>query len=338
MDYTRSEAKQAAREAFTGLWAAITTPFDPGGAVDYDALRRDLDRLTGGPGRRRHLLRRGDGRVLVAGRQREAPPGRGGGGRGPREVPGHRAHRAHLTAAGHRADPARAEGGRGLRGADQPVLPARLRRGPVPLVRDRVRGRGHRGLAVRHRVLRGVAAAGPHRAAGRHRERVRHQGRPGPRALPGGAGPGRRGRSWSASRTRGPGWRTSATTASGCSCPRPRRTCTRPRTGSRCATTPGWPWPGTSPRPRRSPPRWTRSGWWPRSGCTARPAGSTRSPRSRRGRAWLGMSGGPVRPPLLPHTEAEIAELAADLEAVGLLPGSGPAARARSNGHRPATG
>ncbi len=45
-------------------------------------------------------------------------------------------------------------------------------------------------------------------------------------------------------------------------------------------------------------------------------------------KAWaglLGMSGGPVRPPLLPHTEAETAELAADLEAVGLLPGSGPA-------------
>ena len=35
VDYTSAEAKQAAREAFAGLWAAITTPFDPGGAVDY---------------------------------------------------------------------------------------------------------------------------------------------------------------------------------------------------------------------------------------------------------------------------------------------------------------
>jgi len=41
MDYTKADAKQAARERFTGLWAAITVPFD--GA----ALRADLDRLTG---------------------------------------------------------------------------------------------------------------------------------------------------------------------------------------------------------------------------------------------------------------------------------------------------
>jgi 4-hydroxy-tetrahydrodipicolinate synthase len=48
MDYTRSEAKQAARERFAGIWAATTTPFDATGAVDYDALRHDLDRLTDG--------------------------------------------------------------------------------------------------------------------------------------------------------------------------------------------------------------------------------------------------------------------------------------------------
>jgi 4-hydroxy-tetrahydrodipicolinate synthase len=47
MDYTKAEAKQAARERFVGLWAAITTPFDAAGAVDLDALRLDLDRLTG---------------------------------------------------------------------------------------------------------------------------------------------------------------------------------------------------------------------------------------------------------------------------------------------------
>jgi 4-hydroxy-tetrahydrodipicolinate synthase len=50
MEYTRAEAKQAARECFTGLWAAITTPFDPGGGVDYHALRRDIGRLTGSLG------------------------------------------------------------------------------------------------------------------------------------------------------------------------------------------------------------------------------------------------------------------------------------------------
>ena len=31
MDYTKAEAKQAARDCFTGLWAATTTPFDAAG-------------------------------------------------------------------------------------------------------------------------------------------------------------------------------------------------------------------------------------------------------------------------------------------------------------------
>ena len=47
MDYTKAEAKQAARERFAGLWAAITVPFDDAGEVDGAALRADLDRLTG---------------------------------------------------------------------------------------------------------------------------------------------------------------------------------------------------------------------------------------------------------------------------------------------------
>ncbi len=50
MDYTKAEAKQAARECFTGLWAATTTPFDSSGVLDADALRGDLDRLTGSLG------------------------------------------------------------------------------------------------------------------------------------------------------------------------------------------------------------------------------------------------------------------------------------------------
>jgi dihydrodipicolinate synthase/N-acetylneuraminate lyase len=40
-------------------------------------------------------------------------------------------------------------------------------------------------------------------------------------------------------------------------------------------------------------------------------------------KAWAGlagMSGGPVRPPLLTHTGAELSELAADLAAAGLGP------------------
>jgi 4-hydroxy-tetrahydrodipicolinate synthase len=47
VDYPRNAAKQAARERVTGLWAATTTPFGAGGELDEDALRRDLDRLTG---------------------------------------------------------------------------------------------------------------------------------------------------------------------------------------------------------------------------------------------------------------------------------------------------
>ncbi|HUL27400.1 MAG TPA: dihydrodipicolinate synthase family protein [Streptosporangiaceae bacterium] len=47
VDYPRSEAKRAARERLTGLWAAITTPFAADGSLDEAALRRDLDRLTG---------------------------------------------------------------------------------------------------------------------------------------------------------------------------------------------------------------------------------------------------------------------------------------------------
>jgi len=56
-------------------------------------------------------------------------------------------------------------------------------------------------------------------------------------------------------------------------------------------------------------------------------------------KAWaslVGMSGGPVRPPLLPHTQAERDELAADLAAVGLRPGTGRSRRVSSNGHHPA--
>jgi hypothetical protein len=48
------------------------------------------------------------------------------------------------------------------------------------------------------------------------------------------------------------------------------------------------------------------------------------------------MSGGPVRPPLLPPTRDERSELEADLDAVGLLPRTGASRRVTSNGHRPA--
>ncbi|MGB6455297.1 MAG: dihydrodipicolinate synthase family protein [Streptosporangiaceae bacterium] len=47
MDYARSEAKAAARERFRGLWAATTTPFDADGRLDIHALGADMERLTG---------------------------------------------------------------------------------------------------------------------------------------------------------------------------------------------------------------------------------------------------------------------------------------------------
>jgi len=40
--YSKREAKEAARAQFRGLWAAITTPFTPDGALDEAGLRRNL--------------------------------------------------------------------------------------------------------------------------------------------------------------------------------------------------------------------------------------------------------------------------------------------------------
>ena len=45
VQYTRAEAKLAARETFTGIWAAVTTPFDADGRVDHGVLEADLRHL-----------------------------------------------------------------------------------------------------------------------------------------------------------------------------------------------------------------------------------------------------------------------------------------------------
>ena len=47
VDYPKNEAKRAARDRLTGLWAATITPFAADGTLDEAALRNDLDRLTG---------------------------------------------------------------------------------------------------------------------------------------------------------------------------------------------------------------------------------------------------------------------------------------------------
>jgi 4-hydroxy-tetrahydrodipicolinate synthase len=46
MNYLRADSKRAAREAFTGLWAAMTTPFMAAGEVDETALVKDIEVLT----------------------------------------------------------------------------------------------------------------------------------------------------------------------------------------------------------------------------------------------------------------------------------------------------
>lgn len=46
MNYRRSEAKEAARAQFRGLWAAITTPFTPDGELDEAGLRRNMRYYT----------------------------------------------------------------------------------------------------------------------------------------------------------------------------------------------------------------------------------------------------------------------------------------------------
>ena len=40
MEYTKSEAKAYCREHMTGVWAALTTPFTPGGELDEEGLRQ----------------------------------------------------------------------------------------------------------------------------------------------------------------------------------------------------------------------------------------------------------------------------------------------------------
>ena len=137
MDYLPSEAKQAARERFTGLWAAITTPFGAAGELDEAALRRDLDRLTGELGidgvfcggvmsefwalsgaERRRLVE-----VVVECCRGKCP------------VLAHTGH--HSAAETIELTRHAAARRRRLRRGDQPVLPARRGRGAASLVRRR---------------------------------------------------------------------------------------------------------------------------------------------------------------------------------------------------------
>jgi 4-hydroxy-tetrahydrodipicolinate synthase len=45
LQYAKADAKAVARDAFTGIWAAATTPFDGAGSIDHTALERDVRHL-----------------------------------------------------------------------------------------------------------------------------------------------------------------------------------------------------------------------------------------------------------------------------------------------------
>ncbi len=50
MNYRKSEAKEASRAQFRGIWAAITTPFTPDDRLDEAGLRRNMRYYTDGLG------------------------------------------------------------------------------------------------------------------------------------------------------------------------------------------------------------------------------------------------------------------------------------------------
>ena len=47
MNYKKSQAKEASRAQFRGIWAAITTPFTPTLELDEAGLRANMRYLTG---------------------------------------------------------------------------------------------------------------------------------------------------------------------------------------------------------------------------------------------------------------------------------------------------
>ena len=334
MDYTKAEAKQAARECFTGLWAATTTPFDSSGGLDADALRRDLDRLTGSLGVGGIFCGgvMGEFWSLAGSERRRVVEITVDATRGKCPVIAHTGHTSarqaiELTRHAQKA------------GADfavliNPYFPPASDEGLYQWFKT-VAGAVDIGvwlfdtaysgvslsleLIERLAAIENVCGIKVGRDHARYLEVLDRVG----------------GEILVCEPTRAPGWRTCATTASGCSCPRPRRTCTRRRSGSRCASTPGSRSAVTTRRRPRWRPRSTRCARWPPSGCTARRAGSTRWPPSRPGPAWSGCPAGRSARRCSPQTRAELGELTADLDAVGLLSGTGSSRRVSSDGHRP---
>ncbi|HUY52226.1 MAG TPA: dihydrodipicolinate synthase family protein [Streptosporangiaceae bacterium] len=333
MDYTKAEAKQAARESFTGLWAATTAPFDATGGLDIDALRRDLDRLTldleidgifcGGVmsefwsltgSERRRLVE-----VVVDSTRGRCP------------VIAHTGHHSakqaieltrHAQKAG--ADfavlinpyypPASDEGfyqwfEMVCGGVDIGVWLFDTAYSGVSLSLELIErlaaienvcgikvGRGHaRYLEVLARVGEAILVCEPNE--GTWLENMRDHGQ---RAFMSSAAP---------YLYQTPEWQ-------------PMREYTSLALGG--------DFTGAAQVAATLDPVRALAAKWLHG--KARRADSLASVKAWAG--LVGMSGGPVRLPLLGHTEAEKAELAADLEAVGLIPGTGSSARVIRNGHR----
>ena len=292
MNYKKSQAKDASRAQFRGIWAAITTPFTPDLALDEAGLRAQHALPHRDAACRRRVLHRRDGRVLVAHQGRAQAHRRDRGRRGARQMRRHRPDRQHLRARDRRADAACRGGRRRLRDHDDAVLSAHRRGDGLRLVRVRRRARQYRHLAVRHALFRSAGdLAGDDRAAGADREHLRRQDRAPARALSRGAAAVRRqDRHELAVGNRFPDDdarpRPARASILGLAVPDPDRRLAadaRLRRAGACRA--------GSPRPPKFRRRSTTRARSPSAGCTG--AGTTpmccRSPRSRRGRrcsAW----------------------------------------------------
>ncbi|MDX6335030.1 MAG: 4-hydroxy-tetrahydrodipicolinate synthase [Streptosporangiaceae bacterium] len=334
MDYTKAEAKQAAREAFSGLWAATTTPFDSGGALDPDAVRRDLDRLTGSLGVDGVFCGgvMGEFWSLAGSERRRLVEITVDSTRGRCPVIAHTGHTSahqaleltrHAQKAG--ADfavlinpyypPASEEGlyqwfESVCAGVDIGVWLFDTAFSGVSLSLELIErlagienicgikvGRDHaRYLEVLDRVGGQILVCEPNE--GTWLENIRDHGQ---RVFMSSAAP---------YLYQTPQWQ-------------PMRDYTALALGGE--VTAAAQVAATLDPVRALAAKWLHG--------KARRFDTIASIKAWAG--LVGMSGGPVRPPLLPHTRAELDELEADLDAVGLLPGTGPSRRVTSNGHRP---
>ena len=157
MDYSKAEAKQAARETLHRPVGGHHRPVRPGRPLDEAALRADLDRLTGDLG---------ISGIFCGGVMSEFWALSGSERRRLTEVVVERA-RGRCPVLAHTGQHSAAETIELTRhaaavGADfavviNPYYPPASDEGLYRVVRARLRERGHRGVAVRHQLLGGVA-------------------------------------------------------------------------------------------------------------------------------------------------------------------------------------